>query len=205
MTIQRIPFFAGYRQAFGKSAAPLHLKQSQVDGLEALLTFIENDAAMSDVRHVAYLLATVKHECADRWEPIEEFGRGKGRKYGKPTLIKVNGKNEYRTYYGRGYVQTTWLDNYLRMGEAIGLGRRLAEEPWLALDPAISYKLASVGMHRGLYTAKKLSDYINATRCDYVNARRIINGIDEADAIAGYARKFEAVLRAAIVTGGSAA
>ena len=46
-------------------------------------------------------------------------------------------------------------------------------------------------MHKGLFTGKKLSDYINATKTDYLNARRIINGVDRADDIKGYAEKLE--------------
>ena len=36
-------------------------------------------------------------------------------------------------------------------------------------------------------------------KTDYVNARRIINGTDVADRIAGYATKLEAMLRQSVV------
>jgi hypothetical protein len=49
-------------------------------------------------------------------------------------------------------------------------------------------------MRAGAFTGKKLSDYISASKCDYTNARRIINGVDRADLIAGYAAKFERIL-----------
>lgn len=49
------------------------------------------------------------------------------------------------------------------------------------------------GMEAGRFTGKKLSDYLPG---DYVNARRIINGTDKAEQIAGYARQFEAALKA---------
>jgi len=45
-------------------------------------------------------------------------------------------------------------------------------------------------MMRGLFTGKKLNDYFNANTCDWLNARRIINGTDHAELIAGYAQKF---------------
>jgi hypothetical protein len=81
----------------------------------------------------------------------------------------------------------------------IGLNDGLLKDPDQALDPQIAYKIMSVGMRKGCFTGKKLSDYINQNGSDYVNARRIINGTDQADKIAGYAAKLEQVLAAAIL------
>ncbi|MDH4984430.1 hypothetical protein QEZ47_02405 [Aminobacter anthyllidis] len=47
------------------------------------------------------------------------------------------------------------------------------------------------------FTGKKLDDYIKGERCDYVCARRIVNGTDRDDDLAKYAQTFEAALRAA--------
>ena len=55
----------------------------------------------------------------------------------------------------------------------------------------------SVGMRKGLFTGKKLGDYIGASGCDYKNARRIINGVDQAGADCGYATTIEGILRGA--------
>jgi hypothetical protein len=49
-------------------------------------------------------------------------------------------------------------------------------------------------MKHGRYTGRKLSDYINGTMCNFIGARKIINGIDKAELIAGYARSFLAGL-----------
>ena len=56
------------------------------------------------------------------------------------------------------------------------------------------------GMIRGWFTGRKLLDYIDGDRRDYVNARRIINGTDRAQVIAGYAMAFERALRAATLS-----
>ena len=40
-----------------------------------------------------------------------------------------------------------------------------------------------------------LGDFINGSQCDYVNARRIVNGLDAAELIAGYAKALEGLLR----------
>ena len=66
--INRKAFFDAYRQAWGP------LMQTQIMGLGLLLNALELDATVVDIRHVAYMLATVKHECADTWQPIVERG-----------------------------------------------------------------------------------------------------------------------------------
>jgi predicted chitinase len=144
------------------------------------------------------MMATVKHECAGTWRPIEEYGRGKGMKYGKPvTVTDATGKSYTNVYYGRGYVQLTWADNYRQMGTA--LGNRLLYDPSLALNPEVAYQIMSLGMRKGSFTGRKLADYIHDGACDYVNARKIINGLDQAQRIAGYAAKLEVILRASVV------
>ena len=44
------------------------------------------------------------------------------------------------------------------------------------------------------YVNTKLSDYITLQRSDFKNARRIINGMDKADLIAGYAKEYDKAL-----------
>lgn len=173
-------FLTHYRQTVPR------LSDAAAGGLRNLLEQLGADHGLTDLRWAAYMLATVRHECAETWLPIEEYGRGKGRPYGLP----VSG----HTYYGRGYVQLTWHQNYAKLGETLGMGKALAENPALALDSATAYRIMSIGMRRGLFTGKKLSDYIEAERCDYRGARRIINGQDQAERIAGYASHFEQLL-----------
>ncbi len=155
-------------------------------GLLFLLTKLENDNTIADVRHVAYMLATVKHECGNEWQAIKEYSRGKGSKYGKPA-------GPYnQIYYGRGYVQLTWLDNYKAMSAVVA--KDLVQFPDLMLEGNNAYTVMSFGMRKGSFTGVGLSKYINAKKCDYRNARRIINGLDCADKIAGYATKIEIML-----------
>ena len=198
LAFNREKFFSGYRAKYGS------LNQSQVDGLGSLLSGIEQDPDVSDVRWAAYMLATVKHECADRYVPLEEFGKGKGRKYGNPVKIVIKGKTYNNVYYGRGYVQLTWDFNYKNLGVALGLGDDLLANPALALDPTDAYRIMSYGMRNGTFTGKKLADTISGAKCDYTNSRKIINGLDRAALIAGYAASFENILRASQATVGQA-
>jgi hypothetical protein len=53
----------------------------------------------------------------------------------------------------------------------------------------------SYGMRKGAFTGRKLADYISDAGCDYLNARRIINALDQADRIQGFAQDLEGALR----------
>ncbi len=169
-------FFTQVRKSFGR------LTQDQVDGFNAIL-----DAASGlPVEWQAYMLATVWHETAMTMKPIREYGRGKGKKYGK---IDSTGKAPY----GRGYVQLTWRRNYVFADKRLALGGALASNYDLALNPKIAGKILVDGMIEGWFTGKKLADY-DSLGFDYVNARRIINGTDKAELIAGHAAKFQMAL-----------
>jgi hypothetical protein len=200
MRIDHAAFFNAYRDAYGRPS------QSTLAGIELLGGHMEKDTEITDLRWAAYMLATVKHECANTWLPITEKGvKTYFDKYETGTPIgKRLGNTETGDgwkFRGRGFVQITGRANYARMTTALGLGpdENLVNDPEQALRPAIAYRIMSVGMRKGLFTGKKLSDYINANGCDYKNARQIINGLDQWELIKGYAETLEGVLRSAIV------
>jgi len=163
------------------------LDADQKAGLLELLAFIEADEAVTDIRWAAYILATVRHETFFTWQPIREVGRGEGRSYGEPD------PELGLTYYGRGYVQLTWRENYERAGSF--LCKDLAQNPDKALEPDTAYTILSRGMLEGWFTGRSLGDYITKSTTDYVNARRVVNGTDHAERIASEAERFETFLR----------
>lgn len=184
MTFNRKKFFDLYDQAFGRA-----LSRRSKAGLEFLLDQIENDSTWRDIRHIAYALATTAHETAWSYQPVEE-----GYYLGDLRKVKTFQKGlRYYPYYGRGYVQLTWKKNYEKAGAY--LGANLVDMPNLALAPGYAYKILTVGMHKGWFSGKKLSDFINDTRKDYKGARQIINGTDKAGQIGSYAQSFEDILR----------
>lgn len=171
-------------------------KTSAVAGLQAILEAMQEDPDLTDMRWAAYMLATVQRECANQWQPIEEFGKGKGKPYGVPVkVVDADGVTHTNTYYGRGYVQLTWKANYANMSSKLGLGNTLLIHPEHALEPQTAYRIMSFGMRHGSFTGKKLGDFIHDNVCDYVNSRKIINGLDHAQEIAGFAQNFEQLLR----------
>jgi putative chitinase len=165
------------------------LTQQQVDGQNAILSVWENEQGgtpMTDLRWLAYMLATVYHECATRMWPVTEYGSQSYLK-GKP----------YYPYIGRGLVQLTWEDNYRKAGAALGLidDRDLIDHPEVALDSMIACRIMYRGMAEGWFTGKRLSQYFNETKNDPKNARQIINGNDDDKLIAGYHDKFLSALK----------
>lgn len=172
------------------------LSSASQTGLSKLINFILNDQDITDLRWAAYMLATAKHETAHTLLPIEEYGKGENKPYGiEITVTDENGQTHKNIYYGRGYVQLTWDYNYKTMSEKLNLGEEIYIHPDKALDENTAYEIMSYGMRHGTFTNHSLSRYISGVLCDYVNARRIVNGTDQAQLIAGYAAEIEQLLR----------
>lgn len=154
------------------------LSASQVGGIERIIDY--RDAKYPDMPddELAYVLATVKWETASTMQPVTEYG---SQKYLR--------SKKYWPWIGRGLVQITWKANYAKFG---------IMQPEKALEWETALHICFVGMVYGKFTGKKLSDYINDEKCDYIGARRIINGTDKARQIAVLADKFRAALIAAV-------
>jgi putative chitinase len=180
--INRAKFYSSVRKDFGP------LSQGQVNGFEAVINEWEI-SGLTDLRWLAYMFATAWHETAKTMAGVEEYGKGKGKPYGKahPKTGKI--------YYGRGLVQLTWYDNYLKMSKILFADERLALNPELALNLRVATDIMFEGMTTGKsfagdFTGKHLGNYFNSKSEDWFNARRIINGTDKAELIAGYGKKF---------------
>lgn len=132
---------------------------------------------VTDLRSIAYILATTQWETARTFRPIDEMGRGRGKSYGIPH--PKTGK----IYYGRGFVQLTWYDNYerfTRLLNARGFNVDLINKPEQANNPEIASLILVLGMKEGRFTGRDLDDYFNDSKEDWYNARRIVNGTDKA-------------------------
>jgi putative chitinase len=179
--IHRAYFFASVRYYLDSTQS---LTQEQVDGFETLLATYEAAPDAVDDRMLAYILATSWHETAFRMQPIAEYGKGSGKSYGQPA-------GPYgQCYYGRGYVQLTWLENYQRQDTKLALNGQLVKNADLALDPVIAAQILFGGMVDGDFTGKKLRDFFTLEETDWYNARTIVNAHDCATDIASYAEKF---------------
>lgn len=136
----------------------------------------------------AYVLATVEHETGNTFKPVREaFFLKNPLRY----LISLR----YYPYYGRGYVQLTWKENYRKYGDILGVD--LVGNPDLACRPDVARYVLVHGFRTGAFTGKRLTDYVTAGKTDFINARRCINGTDKAARIAQLASKWLRVLREA--------
>ena len=169
--MNRAKFFAAVRRrtsrVFGTSLA-----QTQVAGTERILD--EAEKRQTPLVHLAYILATAYHETAHTMQPVREMG---GEKYLK--------SKKYYPWVGEGLVQITWEVNHRKFG---------ATKPGQMMTWPLALKAIFDGMTKGMFTGKKLSDYLNGATKDYKGARRIVNGVDQAARIAGYAEDFETAL-----------
>lgn len=206
-------FFTNYEKEFprrNKKGNLLPMRESLKESLRKVFRgirqYYSKEERDCDIRKIAYMLATARHETAHTFNPIKEYG---GKRYFEGMYDPILGKNEKRRkmalenentqqgdgvkYCGRGFVQVTWKKNYRKMGEKFGVD--LVQFPEKALEHDLAIKIMIYGSEEGTFTGRALGDYINEKETDYYNARRVINGTDKASTIQGYAEKIEKCLK----------
>lgn len=172
------------KRMFESAKNALNLNAQQQDSVNAINQAFEKYGD-GDANKLAYILATAYHESQLR--PIREIK-------GSPNSALWNIQKEYwdTNYFGRGFVQITWRDNYAKLGDAIGVN--LVRHPDKALQTSVAAKIIVVGMMQGLFTGKKLGDFINENGADFYGARgtvgaKIVLGRDTAQMIENNAIK----------------
>lgn len=171
----------------------MQLDKEQVRSVQAILDAWKKYGD-GDYNKLAYILATARHE--SRLKPVREcFAQTDERARlcvagnHRPYAVVKNG----HVYYGRGFVQLTWENNYRKMGQKLGID--LVNNPDKALLNKVAAEVLVKGMMDGDFTGKGLNSYINGSVVDFRNARRTVNGTDRADLIAGYANDMAPYLK----------
>lgn len=180
------------------------LTTEEVDGCSAI-TMACGKAAWP-IAWTAYALATAYLETAGTMQPIKEYGGPtyftrrydiKGARPDKARELGNLAPGDGAKFCGRGYVQLTGRNNYLKAGQKLGCD--LVNKPDLALTPDVAADIMVQGMAAGWFTGKKLADYLSdkqpETAVQFTKARRIINGTDRAEEIAGFAMEFQRALQ----------
>ncbi len=197
-----------YFDSVRKSLFAGSLDQDQVNGQNDILNSWESYYATQDMRWLAYALATTYHETSQEMQPIEEYGKGSGMSYGKKD------PETGQTYYGRGFVQLTWRDNYRRADTELGNkgDMRCEYNAALQLDARMAAPTMFRGMMEGWFRSdnngkQTLARYFDDDTDDPYTAREIINGdkktvpswsngVSIGNLIRGYHDKFLAALQA---------
>lgn len=191
-------FFRKYRAQFGEVSPEARA------ALTKIFEFIERDEELTDIRQIAYILATIKYETGLSYRPLSESQVFRSEKtledmYGFREDLGNTEPGDGSLYQGRGYVWSPGKKHYQRMNSELGLvgtDSDLVRYPEKALDPLIAYRILVYQMREGLLTGKKLSDFITDEKTDYYQARSINGGSnDPAGQIAQDAEKIESILR----------
>ncbi|MBD9478394.1 peptidoglycan-binding protein [Pseudoxanthomonas sp. PXM02] len=171
---------------YGRSAASPITREQTV----RLIVRTCLEEGVTDERQIAYVLATAEHESQNFTSPEESSGRKQAAEIGYRGGERA-GYGSGEEYFGRGYAHLTHWENYRDLGETLGRGNELLDNPSLAADPEVASRVLVVGMRDGHFTGRRLDDYVTADRTDYANARRIVNGTDRAADVAALARAWE--------------
>lgn len=174
-------FFDTVRPLFGGS-----LNQGQVDGMNKIVEY--GETWEYPPLWLAYILATAHHETARWMQPIREGARRYGPDYtdasAKRAVAAIYEKGIIRrnyalpagphgqSYYGRGLIQITWYNNYLKFERL--LKKPFTENPDLVLEWENALDILFVGMRDGMFRDSSLNMIQSVS--DYKAARDIVNG-----------------------------
>lgn len=216
------PFFNNIRsQLFGGTLTGPQVEgiNADLDGCSGLpLSFVayilatdyhETGKTMQPVSEsLNYSVDALKQKYAPRRISVadaEKYGRSGSRPADQPAIANriYGGKwgidnlgntqdGDGWAFRGRGKVQITGRRNYRVFA--------IENAPESALEMVRAVQIMVQGARGGFFTGKKLSDYLPssgpASRDQFIAARRVINGTDQADKIAGYALAFQSALQA---------
>ncbi len=158
---------------------PLSLQSYAKQSLPYILAAL-TQYQVTNANHIAYVVATAEHESnLGRW--LEELADG-SQYENRPDLGNSQAGDGSR-FKGRGYVQITGRLNYQKYTQILGVD--LVKDPSLATRPDFAAAILVHGMFTGGFTAYKLVDFDQPGGAyDFINARRIVNGLDRAEDIA---------------------
>lgn len=174
-------FFKLYKELLDKDKK---LTKEEITDLEVFLNLFLANRNYFTIPQWAYVFASVFHETAHTFKPvIEAFWLSEA--WRKKNL-------RYYPFIGRGYIQETWYENYLKNEKRTGIP--FTKVPELATVPEHAFENMIYNLKHGIYTGKRLDTYINENKKSYVYARYVVNGKDKRDLIASYAKTFEYIL-----------
>lgn len=150
------------------------------DGFKAKLIEKAKEFGLTKPTQLGYMMATVEWETANTFEPVRE-AYWLSEQWRKDNF-------RYYPYYGRGYVQITWLENYEKYSKLTG--KDLVNNPDMAMDCDTALFILVDGFKYGRFTGHRLEQYVSDCETNYYDARLCINGRDKAHEIAAIASEW---------------
>ena len=176
------------------------ITESQVLGFNAILKVLNEENATKE--EASYILATALHETNRKMIPKEEdeYTEFYVEMYDiegsrKTTALRLGNTEagDGEKYKQRGFISILGKNNYKALEELLKLP--LVEKPELLTDIEVASKALVKGMLEGTYTGFYLSKYINKRNVDYVNARRVTKGIENAKKVSILAQQIERAVK----------
>lgn len=171
------------------------LCKRQWKNFSELVGFIKSDTRLTNIDIAAFILTTAAVEtgCVNFAPTVEGCGHLNPEKMYKPgdSITKnywVKDNASGKAYYGRGWIQLTWKDNYEKAGRELNLD--LVNNPELVLQPKNAYEIAYLALtegwlefYRGTTPSTASEDKVKITdffigenaSFDYLQARAVIN------------------------------
>lgn len=164
--------------------------------LKKVLHYIKNDIQIDNMRKAAYLLATAYVEsnyslsrweadylCGDAGVPYKNKPCEKATKYysstkGKKNYYEMGLDKNGQCYFGRGFIQLTGKNNYVKYGEKIKVD--LAGNGDLAMIPINSYKIAVTYMKAARTFDKVIAGDLSGARKSVNGGLKDVNGVNKA-------------------------
>lgn len=139
-------------------AAATRCPQKNIEANWPLIEMCLRDLGILSPAVAIAAIATVAVETAYTFRPIQEEDNK------DHTYLKAK---KYWPYFGRGFIQITWRDNYKLYGDALGVD--LVSEPNLALNPGTAASIL----------AKYFRDHhiqVPAELGNWTRVRELVNG-----------------------------
>ena len=168
-----------------------------------LLLGAANEYVGLQITELAYILASAHWEShyggpndIMMWEDLSEYPN----RYEYLESLGNIYEGDGRTFRGRGFIHITGRNAYTEMQRVFGVNLTQYRDDdtgpeLVATDFELSAEISVYGMVNGTFSTRKLSDYI-IPPCDYdfIGARAIVNGNDNAEVIAEIAQGYWQIL-----------